>query len=287
MDQDDKRLLKWILSGVLFVISLPFLWGSFFTVDQGDRAVVLRMGAFKYIAEPGLHFKLPLLDSAIDMSVRTQKFRYEKIESYSRDIQAADLVISVNLSVDPSKVEQIYSNLGVNYADRVVTPTILNRTKVVFGQYSAAAVINERNKLVAELASGISQDLVKEGLTVESVQLENVDFSDAFEKSIEARMSAEVEVQRFQQNLQRQKVEADILRTQAQAQADAVELSAKAQATQIKLKGDAEAGAIRAKGEALRQNAELVQLIQAERWDGRLPATMLPGGAVPMINLGR
>jgi regulator of protease activity HflC (stomatin/prohibitin superfamily) len=111
-------------------------------------------------------------------------------------------------------------------------------------------------------------------LIVDSVQIENIDFSDAYEQSIEQRMLAEVEVQKVQQNAQREKVQAEILVIQAKAQADAV-----------KLQGDAEAHAINARGRALRDNPALIELVQAEKWDGKLPTTMVPGQTVPFINV--
>jgi len=62
------------------------------------------------------------------------------------------------------------------------------------------------------------------------------------------------------------------VRAQAQAEADA-----------IKPRDDAEAQAIAARGKALGENPSLVSLVQAEKWNGKLPATMVPGGAIPMI----
>jgi regulator of protease activity HflC (stomatin/prohibitin superfamily) len=87
-------------------------------------------------------------------------------------------------------------------------------------------------------------------------------------------MLAEVEVQKVQQNAQREKVQAEIAVIQAKAQADAV-----------KLQGDAEAHAINARGRALAQNPALVELVQAEKWNGVLPTTMVPGQTVPFINV--
>jgi len=66
-----------------------------------------------------------------------------------------------------------------------------------------------------------------------------------------------------------------------------VRAEALARAEAIKLRGDAEAQAIQARGDALRKNPSLVELVQAERWDGKLPVTMLPGGAVPMLSIGK
>jgi hypothetical protein len=66
-----------------------------------------------------------------------------------------------------------------------------------------------------------------------------------------------------------------------------VRLVAQAEADAIELRGGAEAKAIAARGKALADNPSLVSLVQAERWDGKLPATMVPGSSVPMISLGR
>jgi hypothetical protein len=69
---------------------------------------------------------------------------------------------------------------------------------------------------------------------------------------------------------------ADATRAQAQADADAA-----------RLRGEAGADAIRAKGAALRDNPTLIALTSAERWNGILPTTMVPGGAVPFVNVGK
>ena len=117
------------------------------------------------------------------------------------------------------------------------------------------------------------------------MQIENIDFSDAYEQSIENRMLAEVEVQKLQQNAEREKVQAQITVTQANAQADSIRATAEANAAATRLAGEAEADAIRAKGAALKDNPSLIDLTAAERWDGKLPATMVPGAAVPFIGI--
>jgi regulator of protease activity HflC (stomatin/prohibitin superfamily) len=119
------------------------------------------------------------------------------------------------------------------------------------------------------------------------VQVEDIKFSPAYEKSIEDRMLAEVEVLKLRQNAEREKVQAQITVTKAAAEADATLAKARASADATRLRGDAEASAIRARGAALADNPTLVSLVQAERWDGHLPQTMVPGGAMPMIALGQ
>lgn len=262
-------------AGVGITVAFIVLWGSWYTVDQGERAVILRTGAIIGVAEPGLNFKIPLLDAVRYLSVQSRKVEYERIHTYSRDQQPAELKLSINYRMNASEVSTIYEDYGseVNLVSRLIDPRANQEVKTVFGQFNAVTAIQERERLNREVFEAISKS-VQGPLTVESVQIENIDFSDAYERSIEERMLAEVEVQKVKQNWEREKVQAEI-----------VETKAKADAAAIRLKGEAEAAAINARGKALRDNPALVQLVQAEKWDGKLPTTMLPNGALPMMNL--
>jgi len=278
-----------VLVAVVALFGLTIALGSWFTVDQTERGVRLRNGAVIGVAQPGLGFKVPLIDSVEKVTVRTATWTWDKMNSYSFDQQPADLKISVTLRVAPEKVAELYSRFsGLDTAVRqVVAPTVNQQVKIVFGRYTAVKAIQERGALNGAIRDAIVSALKDDNmLVIESVQLENIEFSHAYLQSIEQRMLAEVEVQKLQQNAEREKVQAQITVTQATARANAVRAEAQASADAIKLKGEAEASAIRARAEALGQNPGLVSLVQAERWDGKLPATMVPGSALPMLSVG-
>jgi regulator of protease activity HflC (stomatin/prohibitin superfamily) len=272
--------------GLLVVLGLSIVLGSWYTIDQRERGVILRNGKLIGTATPGLGFKIPFIDSIVKISLETQRVQFDKVNAYSRDQQPADLLISVNFRATEDKVDELYSQFGSvrGYADRILLPTVQSQSKIVFGQFNAVTAIQERGRLNAEVMAAVLK--YAEGpVVIESVQIENLDFSNEYEKSIEQRMLAEVEVQRLRQNAEREKVQAEIVVTKATAEANAVRQRAQAESEAIRLRGEAEASAIRARGAALGDNPNLVNLVQAEKWDGRLPVTMLPGGAVPMINL--
>ena len=261
---------------VVGLIALTVIGGSFYTVDQGERGVILRNGAVVGTAEPGLGFKFPIVDSVREINVQTQARVYKDVMVYSRDQQNAGLQVSVNYRLASDKVEQIYSEFAgqEGIVSRLLDRQVPEEVKNVFGKFNAVTAIQERARLGMEIQEAIQKAAGNNMLIVESVQVENIDFSDAYEKSIEQRMLAEVEVQKVQQNAEREKVQAEIAVIQAKAQADAV-----------KLQGDAEAHAINARGRALRDNPALIELVQAEKWDGKLPTTMVPGQTVPFINV--
>jgi len=72
---------------------------------------------------------------------------------------------------------------------------------------------------------------------------------------------------------------------EAEAKADATRKTADAEAYAIRARGEAEATVIASRGKALKDNPDLVKLIAAEKWNGVLPTSMIPGGAVPFVGV--
>jgi regulator of protease activity HflC (stomatin/prohibitin superfamily) len=272
---------------VLFGITLIF--GSWYTIDQTERGVLLSNGAFSGVVEPGLHFKAPWIQAVYKIDMQTKNFTFDKVNSYSADQQPADLKISVTLHVSPDKVSEMYSRFGGDETaaiSRLVTPHMNQEVKVVFGQYTAARAITARGQLNSDAANALIQAIAYDPIfVIEGVQIEDISFSPDYIKSVEARMQAEVAVQQRQQELSQEKIKADIAVTQANGRAQSVLAEAKASADAIVLKGNAEATAIKVKADALSSNSNLIALTQAEKWNGALPTTMVPGSAVPFIGL--
>jgi regulator of protease activity HflC (stomatin/prohibitin superfamily) len=269
------------------LVALTILGGSWYTVDQGERGVILRNGAIIGTAEPGLGFKFPIIDRVIRVSTQDRNRMYENVGAYSRDQQPAVLALSVSYRMPEGEVTTIYERFGGEdgLVTRIIDRQLNEAVRTVFGRYNAVEAVQQRERMAMDIREAV-QRAVTGPVTIVGVQLENIDFSDAYEASIEQRMLAEVEVQRVQQNAERERVQAEIRVIQANAEAEARVAQATAEAEAITLTGEAEASAIRARGAALRDNPSLVELVQAERWNGILPTTMVPGQTVPFLNVG-
>ncbi len=273
IDTGSRNWLRTVGFVAIAVVAILTLFGSWYTVDQGERAVVLRLGATVGEDGPGLHFKLPWINTVHKITVQNQNRRYTKLETYSRDQQSAELTVSVTfMASDPSAVYSQYGDLEGAVA-RLIDPRVMSGVKTIFGQYDAVRAIQERAALNNDIAAAITSAITGP-IQIVSVQVENIDFSDAYEQSVEQRMLAQVEIQKREENLRTTQVEAEITRTKAEGDANA-----------IRLRGEAEGAAIKARGDALRANADLVQLQAVEKWDGKLPTTMVPGAALPFLNL--
>lgn len=302
MDSDYKWGITLGVVAVVTIITVIFGW-PFYTVSQGERGVYLRWGAVQGIVQPGLGLKLPFSDSVPTVNIQLQNRTHSKLEAYSRDQQPAEIRVSVNYRFLADRVDYVLTSLGGEEAAaiNIIDTRLHQELKIVFGQFNAVTAIQDRERLNIEVQEAVSAAVTEasdSAVLVEGVQIEDIAFSIAYEQSVEDRMLAEVEVQRLQQNAERERVQAEIaviqanaradaVRAEAQAAADARRLSGEANADVIRLTGEAEAAAIEARGAALRDNPQLVQLVTAEKWNGVLPATMLPSGTVPFLDLQR
>ncbi|NEI70989.1 prohibitin family protein [Rhizobium lusitanum] len=282
------NILKLVLAAIVAIVALSFAGGSFYTVDEGERAVIVTQGKIVGVAQPGFHWKAPFITDAHVISVRTQALEFKNEPVYTADRQTAQVTFSVNYSAIPTDQEVITLYRTFQTLEGIESRAIVRQSreqiKNVFGTFTADTAIRERARLNTEVAkaiAGVGEGLVK----VEGVNIENIDFSDAVEQAAEQRAQAEMLVQTEKQKLERTKVEADIQTTQAQAEADSNLARAKADAEGVRLKGEAEAAAIKAKSDALQQSPNLVELTKAERWDGKLPTTFVPGSALPLLNI--
>ena len=284
---ENKGLSKsTVLVIILVVIVALVLWESWYTIDEGERGVLLTNGSVSSVENPGLHFKIPMFQSVVMISTRTQTFGGEPLSMYSYDQQTAELKLSVTYHIAPEQVRDVYTRFGEDGLFRNgIYPRVTEVSKSVFGQFTAARAIQEREELNREMNSQIKAALSEIPIVVENIQIENVDFSDTYERAVEQAAKAKADVERAKSELARVEQEAQQKVKNAEAEAQATRATAEAAAYSTKVKGEAEAEAIRARGAALRDNPDMIKLIQAERWNGILPTTMVPGAALPIVNV--
>ena len=273
-----------MMGGVAAVAALVILASTYFTIDEGERGVVLHWGAVVGEAGPGLHFKMPIITTIEKISVQVQKEAFDKVgdidtrlQAYSRDQQPATIAMAVNYHVtDASAVYSQYGSL-INMKSRVINSRAYEQLKTVFGQFDAADAIQKRALLNAEVFNAIRKS-VSGPVVIDSVQIEDITFSNQYETAVELRMQAIVKQQQAEADKQKRIIDAD-------ASAYEVKAASDAKAHQIEVQGKAEAGAIQARGDALRNNPALPTLVAAEKWNGVLPTPMVPGNTVPFVNV--
>ena len=270
------------------LVALALVGGSTYSIDQSALGVLLRNKAAIAVVKPGLHFKVPIIDTVEVLSMQEFTRVYEQVWAYSADQQPASMTISVTYNLIAEDTEYTYSKYKTRESAvaRILDRKTPDQVKTVFGQYSAVKAITERGQMVNAIYNSLSNSIDR-SIKVVSVQIENIDFSDAYEQAVEDRMLEEVGVEKIKQNKKKEVVLAAIKIIQADANAAARVAEATATAESITLVGNAEATAIKARGDALRENPDIIGLVQAENWNGALPTTMLPNTTVPFMNMNR
>lgn len=268
------------LTGALVFLTLVL--STYYTINQGELGVVLHFGAVEGVSQPGIHFKVPVVTTVEKISIQPQVVVYgtdsnAPFQSYSRDQQPANFQVSVNYHA--TDVVAVYSQFGdlETMRARIIDPKVYEEVKNVFGQFDAADAIQKRAMLNAQIFNAL-KNAVKGPLNIDSVQIQDIAFSQQYESAVEARMQAIVKQQQAEADKAKRIIDADAAAYEVEAQAKATAFSKQAV-------GEAEAAAIRARGDALKANPELPSLVAAEKWNGVLPTQMVPGNSVPFLQL--
>lgn len=286
-EKATANLKKFGKYGLLGVAGLFLFFNSFYSINQTERGIHTRFGQIVGVDQPGPHLRIPFVEGVRRIDVHTQTTQWQRngntdsrMSTYSRDQQPANIAVTVTWHIpgDERAVTRVATEWGSleNIYNAVVVPSATEGLKNVFGTYDAVSAIQRRAELNMQVLEAIRAQVQGKPIVIDTVQIQDIEFSEAYENAVEARMTAQVEVQRAEQERDRARIQAD---------QRVIDATANAQAT--RLAGEAQAAAIRARAEALSQNPALVALTAAERWNGVLPTTMVPGEGVPMVQLPR
>src|SRR5947209_7933718 len=265
--------LKIVAGIITFIVIIIFLFESVVVVEAGHRGVVLYVGAVENrVLGEGIHFIIPFAEQVIPLEVRTLKFQADATAA-SNDLQEVQTTIALNYHISPSQANTIYQQLGADYADRIIAPTIQESVKASVAKFNAEELITKRATAKAVIATSIANTLGARDIVVETVFITDFKFSQAFASQVESKVVAFQKYLTEQNNLLGVKVIAN--QTVVQAQAAARSNIAKA---------NGESQAIQVITSQLKQSPQYLQWLAINRWNGQLPYA-LGSGAVPFFQL--
>jgi prohibitin 2 len=252
---------------ITIIVIIVILAESIVIVEAGHRGVVLYLGAVenKVLGE-GVHFIVPFVEQVVQMEVRTQKFQAEATAA-SNDLQEVQTVIALNYRIDPQEANKIYQILGVNYADRVISPTIQESVKASVAKFNAEELITKRETAKSVIANAIRSTLNANDIQTQNVFITDFQFSDAFATQIEQKVVAFQKYLTEQNNLRAVEVVANQTVAQAEGQA---------RSTAAKANGESEA--IKIITQQLRESPQYLQWQAISRWNGQMPYALGSSG---------
>ena len=255
----NGKVGKWIAFIGIFA---ALLIASARQIDTGHRGVRTWWGEITSV-EPlaeGLYFYVPIAGDIVTYECRTQLYA-DTFATYTKDMQTANLNIAVNYSLDQNGVIDIHRHIGQYYENKVLYPAISAGVKDVIGKWDAASLVENRDKAAQQILEKLSVALVQRHIIPESVSIRNIDYSNTFERSIEAKVVA------------KQKAEEAKNRT----------VEVEEEAKQKVLSAEAEAKSMQIRAQALSQNKNLVEYEAVQKWDGKLPVNIYGSAPIPFI----
>ena len=232
-----------LAGGVVALLALVMLivgFGSVFTVYQTDQAIVVQLGEpIRVVTEPGLHFKIPFLQSVISIDRRILD-----LENSAQEVIAFDqkrLVVDAFARYRVSDPLKFYQTIGAIEGANARLSTLLNSAlRRVLGEATSIDIVRDkRAQLMAAVRSQLETEAQGFGITIVDTRIRRADLPEQNSLAVYKRMQTERQRQAAEFRAQGEQRRLEI---RAKADRDVTVLIAEAQSKgeQTRGEGDAE-----------------------------------------------
>ncbi len=205
MNQNINKIIIWAAVGI---VALTLIFSSFYTIDAGERGVILRFGKITAIANEGLNVKIPFIDKVNVMSIRDRNLTLST-EASSSDIQSIAVDVALVYALNESEVGYIYQTYRNDIERILITPTLSEKINAIIAEYPIESFIEKRAEISNKINQAFTTQIQGSGILVRSLLITNHDFSDEFNKAIEAKKVAEQNALRAKFTLEQKRLEAE------------------------------------------------------------------------------
>jgi len=242
------------LLAALIIVLLIVAYGTLFTVAQTRQALVVRLGQpIRVITEPGLNYKIPLIDSVIAIDKRILD-----LENPAQEVFASDqkrLVVDAFARyriVDPLKFYQAVGS--VDGANSRLSSLLNSALRRVLAEAELIQVVrDQREQLMARVREQLDSEAKAFGISVVDVRIRRADLPTENSQAVYQRM--QTERQRQAQEF-RSKGTQEAQEIRAKADRDVTVLLAEAQSKGEQVRGEGDAERNRIFAEAFGQDPE-------------------------------
>jgi regulator of protease activity HflC (stomatin/prohibitin superfamily) len=227
------------LAGI-FIVLFVFLFfiGNFFVIiDAGQTGVQTLFGKVRDEEfSSGFHLKNPLV-KITKMNIRTQEYTMsiataegkrvgnDSIAALTKEGLQVDLDITVLYNLIEDKAPDVYRDVGLDYEEVIIRPQIRSTIREVIAQYDAKDIYSEkRQEATLKILDNLQRKLEPRGIEVEDVLLRNVQLPQNLANSIQEKLQAEQDAQKYDFILEREGKEAERKRVEAEGQRDAQQI---------------------------------------------------------------
>ena len=263
-------LRKMIPTALLALLLLIFGIRGIRVVDQTEVGIVRTFGTVTGTMNSGIHFVNPISQkvSMYDLRIHVREAAFA---TYTKDAQPVEVSVEYQYEPQTDRMMEIASQYGsYEILETKIAKVVEERTKIVIARYSAMPLLENRSNLSFEVDEEVSKLEDTFPVHFTSVVVANLDFSDAFEASVEAKMTAEQDALRAEQEKKTAVVKAEQAKEVAAIEADAAIAKAKGEAEAMKITKEALSS----------MPDEYIQSMYLEKWDGKLPQIVTEGSGL-------
>jgi membrane protease subunit HflC len=177
---------------VLVIVGLIVAYSAMFTVHQTRQALVVRLGEpVRIITEPGLNFKIPVIDSVIYVDKRILD-----LENPAQEVIASDqkrLVVDAFARYRIKDVLRFYQAVGsVERANSQLSILLNSALRRVLGEATLTHVVrDERSQLMARVREQLDNEVQPFGIQVVDVRIRRADLPEQNSQAVYERMKTE------------------------------------------------------------------------------------------------
>ena len=230
---------------IILVVLLAILsTNAYFTVEENEYACTVRFSKIiDTTSEPGLHFKVPFLDSVKYFSKATQLYDIPPSEVLTSDKQNMTVDCYILWSISDPKL--FYQTLGSTaVAEQRLDALTYNELKTVMGTLAQSDIINmedgsKRNDIYGGIASDVSALAATYGIRVEDVKIKQFDLPESNLNAVYARMISERN-QMAEKYTADGNYEASIIRNNVDKKVNIMVSDAQVEAAKLEAEGEAE-----------------------------------------------
>ena len=176
------------LTTVFFLVILITIFKAVRLVPQGSKWVVQRLGKFQTSLSPGLNFIIPFVDVvAFKATTKDIVLEIPSQEVITRDnvVIIANAVAYINI-ISPEKA--VYGVEDYELAIRTLVQTSL---RSIVGEMSLDDALSSREQIKLSLKTSISDDIADWGITLKSVEIQDIQPSETMQSAMEEQAAAE------------------------------------------------------------------------------------------------
>jgi len=204
MDNETKLVIKWSVIAGLAVLVLIFFFSAVKFLAVGEKGTVFNRytGQMKGQLNPGINFVNPITAKVKKFDIKLQKEEWEKVEGMSSDNQIIWLDLVVNYRLPADKLNDIYQKIQGDIKYTVFDNMVNEIAKTSLGKFKIEEIARNREDLKAELETRLQKKAAKYYIVVENVSIYNVDYSDDYNKAVEAKLVSQQKAQEAEFNKQ-------------------------------------------------------------------------------------